>query len=274
MSGDDLEPMHDELSALLQQERQREPVSAQVSTRIRDHVAASVGLGVGLGVASAAKAAAASSAKAAASATTASTALGTASVVMAPKTLFVVGAVLFAGGLSTVVATKVWTRSPGTERSDVVGSRAPQAQPTVSRDAVEPVVPAVSEPVVQVEARPETAPAYANAETKVAVPDRAEPAQAPATSRDHDLASERALIEQARQAVAFRRWEAALSSLDQHGRKFSRGRLAEERESLRVPVLVMLGRHEDARTAGKRFHARYPASIFTGGVDQALRSIP
>jgi hypothetical protein len=280
MSDDDLEPMRDELSALLQQERQRAPVPAQVSTRIREQVAASVGLGLGLGgaatakaavsasaktAASGAKAAASASAKAAVSATATSTAIGTTSVVIAPKVIAIVGAVLLAGGLSTVVATKVLTPSPASDRSRAARSGvSPSSSATVVETcAAEPtVVPTVIEPVTAIASSAAPAPTE---EPKATVREG---------SRDHDLASERSLIEQARQAVGFRRWAAASSLLDQHRRRFNRGRLAEERDSLRVPVLVMLGRHDDARAAAERFHARYPTSIFATGVDQALRSIP
>jgi outer membrane protein assembly factor BamD (BamD/ComL family) len=94
------------------------------------------------------------------------------------------------------------------------------------------------------------------------------------SSRDRELAMESELLAQARDAVAHRQWQDAWTLLEQHRRKFLRGRLAEERESLRVPVLVMLDRYAEARDAAQRFHARYTASIFAAGVNQAIASIP
>jgi hypothetical protein len=91
--------------------------------------------------------------------------------------------------------------------------------------------------------------------------------------RDRDLAAERALIEQARTALARGRGDVALAALDRHARAYPRGALEEERESLRVEALAGDGRSDQARAAGARFHRRFPRSIFAPVVDEALRSL-
>jgi pimeloyl-ACP methyl ester carboxylesterase len=66
----------------------------------------------------------------------------------------------------------------------------------------------------------------------------------------------------------------ALAALERHARRFVRGRLAEERESLRVPTLVMLGRSDEARRAAARFHARFPSSLCAPVVERPVEAIP
>jgi hypothetical protein len=95
-----------------------------------------------------------------------------------------------------------------------------------------------------------------------------------ARERDRSLAAERALIEQARTALAREQGAAALAVLERHARDFPEGELAEERESLQVQALVGLERFEQARKVAARFHRRYPRSIFAAVVDEAVRSIP
>jgi hypothetical protein len=94
--------------------------------------------------------------------------------------------------------------------------------------------------------------------------------------REHDrsLAAERALIEQARSALARDQGAAALAALERHAHDYPQGELEEERESLQVQALVGLERYDQARKIGARFHKRFPRSIFGAGVDEALKSIP
>jgi TolA-binding protein len=92
--------------------------------------------------------------------------------------------------------------------------------------------------------------------------------------RDRGLAAERKLIEMARTALSRGQTDGALVSLGRHARLFPNGQLAEERESLYVQALVSSGAFEQARGRGKRFHRRYPQSLFAPVVDKALQSIP
>jgi hypothetical protein len=101
---------------------------------------------------------------------------------------------------------------------------------------------------------------------------------APGTSAsarsDRELAAERELLERARTALARARGADALSALDEHARTFRRGRLAEERESLRVATLIALGRAAEARAAAERFSKRHPNSLFGPAVQEMVRSLP
>jgi hypothetical protein len=54
----------------------------------------------------------------------------------------------------------------------------------------------------------------------------------------------------------------------------ARGRLAEEREALRIRALAAAGRSHDARARAAAFRARFPRSLFLPVVDQVLGSIP
>ena len=67
---------------------------------------------------------------------------------------------------------------------------------------------------------------------------------------------------------------AALPPIAEHARRFKNGRLAEEREALRVKALVGLGRMEDARRAAAGFKARFPYSVLLPAVSQMPVSRP
>jgi hypothetical protein len=76
------------------------------------------------------------------------------------------------------------------------------------------------------------------------------------------------LLRRARGAVAREDFAAALLPIIEHARRFRNGRLAEEREALRVKALVGLGRTEDARRAAASFEARFPNSVLLPAVNQ------
>jgi hypothetical protein len=90
-----------------------------------------------------------------------------------------------------------------------------------------------------------------------------------------DLAREELhLMRQARATVARGDFEAALSAIAEHARRFKNGRLVEEREALRVKALVGLGRAEEARHAAAAFRARFPLSVLLPAVGQMPVSRP
>jgi outer membrane protein assembly factor BamD (BamD/ComL family) len=66
----------------------------------------------------------------------------------------------------------------------------------------------------------------------------------------------------------------AFETTELHGRRFPKGRLAEERESVAIQALVRLERHEEARRRASDFERRYPTSVFLPVIGRALRSIP
>jgi hypothetical protein len=82
------------------------------------------------------------------------------------------------------------------------------------------------------------------------------------------------LLRQARDAVARGDLAAALAPVAEHARRFPEGRLAEEREALRVRALTGLGRSDEARGAAAGFRARFPHSVLLPRVDEMLQAPP
>jgi hypothetical protein len=82
------------------------------------------------------------------------------------------------------------------------------------------------------------------------------------------------LLRQAHAAVARQDFAAALTPIAQHTRQFRDGRLAEEREALRVKALAGLGRTEEARRAAAAFEARFPLSVLLPAVSRMPASEP
>jgi hypothetical protein len=75
------------------------------------------------------------------------------------------------------------------------------------------------------------------------------------------------LLTQARAAVLHEDYAAALPPLAEHARRFRHGRLAEEREALRVKALAGLGRDREAERAAAAFEARFPRSPLVSAVN-------
>jgi hypothetical protein len=82
----------------------------------------------------------------------------------------------------------------------------------------------------------------------------------PVTARE-SYAAELHLLQRAQVAYANREFGRALALVFEHGRRFPSGRLAEEREVLRVRALSGAGRTEEASSASAAFAARFPRSI-------------
>lgn len=76
------------------------------------------------------------------------------------------------------------------------------------------------------------------------------------------------LLGQARTDVARDDFAAALRPIAEHARRFREGRLAEEREALRVKALAGLGRTGEARRAAAAFEDRFPRSVLLPAVRQ------
>jgi hypothetical protein len=155
----------------------------------------------------------------------------------------------------------------------VTERHAERARVAVVAPAAAPLPPPPPRPAPVVEAQPEpAAPSVVRAENPRPRPEHA--AKTETRERDRNLAAERALIEQARTALAREQGAAALAMLERHARDFPGAELAEERESLHVQALVSLERFEQARKVAAAFHRRFPRSIFGAVVDEALKSIP
>jgi TolA-binding protein len=82
--------------------------------------------------------------------------------------------------------------------------------------------------------------------------------QAPVTD---SYAAELALLRDAHGAYGSHDFANALRLLAEHGRRFPNGRLAEEREALRVRALSSSGQSQAASVAAHAFAARFPRSV-------------
>jgi hypothetical protein len=147
----------------------------------------------------------------------------------------------------------------GAHRRSLAGS----SLPTPATHVVSPAVPLPSP------AAPTAPSTAAPPETIDAAPT---PSSAAATTsatralRDAPGPEELRLLGLARAAVARHDFAAALVPIGEHARRFKDGRLAEEREALRVKALSGLGRTGEARRAANAFEARFPRSVLLPAV--------
>lgn len=88
------------------------------------------------------------------------------------------------------------------------------------------------------------------------------------------LNGERAVLEIARTGLTRGQSAAAIAALERHARRYPRGRLAPERDSMWVQALVSAGRYDAAQEHAARFRRSYPGSMLQPVVDEALRQIP
>jgi hypothetical protein len=91
-----------------------------------------------------------------------------------------------------------------------------------------------------------------------------------ARANETSLGAERALIDMARTAVARSQGDAALPPLERHAREFPNGRLAEERDWLRIQALLLLRRTDEANARAVAFRRMYPRSLMLPALDQVI----
>ena len=94
------------------------------------------------------------------------------------------------------------------------------------------------------------------------------PRAARTANAQESYAAELRLLHRAQVAYAGEDFSAALMLVAEHARRFPNGRLAEEREALRVRSLAGAGRSEDARRATAAFAARFPRSVLLPRLQQ------
>jgi len=94
----------------------------------------------------------------------------------------------------------------------------------------------------------------------------------PAKSAADVYARELRVLQPAQRAVARQDFDVALAAIAEHQRRFPSGRLAEEREALRVKALLGLGRNGDAQRAGVAFRERFPRSALRQRMDRMLET--
>lgn len=125
---------------------------------------------------------------------------------------------------------------------------APPAAPTSSAivDQASCAAPVAPPPAQTAAPQPSVAP----------TPQRAERA----LSAQESYAAELALLQGAQAAYSDRSFATALHLVAEHARRFPNGRLAEEREALRVKALSGAGRQKDADKAASAFSERFPRS--------------
>ena len=131
------------------------------------------------------------------------------------------------------------------------------------------------EKFVPVQAGVAARPARLAALEVVAVPEAsAEEVEAPPAKPRHlprsaTYAAELALLQRAHTAYARSDYAGALAIVGEHGRRFPNGRLAEEREAIRVESLASAGHAAEARGAASTFAKRFPRSVLLPRVKEA-----
>lgn len=130
------------------------------------------------------------------------------------------------------------------ERLHPISAPAPSSRPVVGRAPIA------------------AAPAAVSAQDALAPVEESRRSKAPVSQE------ELRLLTQARTAVAREDFNAALRPIAEHARRFRDGRLAEEREALRVKALAGLGRRDEARRAAAAFEDRFPRSVLLPAVRQ------
>jgi hypothetical protein len=126
-------------------------------------------------------------------------------------------------------------------------------------------------------AEPVLAPAAPTAQVPTARLAAAPSPGAPAASRralapgrGDSSTEELQLLDRARQSDARGDYASVLAIARAHESSYSEGRLAEEREVLRVKALVGLGRGNEARDVAARFRRQFPRSVLLKKIDDML----
>jgi len=150
---------------------------------------------------------------------------------------------------AAAAALAIHGREPVTE----LPNEAQLGEPAVVASA--PLVGVPSASAAELESEPEPEPALP-APSALAPSSVKQPAR-PAES----YAGELELLRRAHAAFAGGDFSTALRLLAEHARRFPSGRLAEEREALRVRALSSSGQGDAARRAAEAFAARFPRSV-------------
>jgi hypothetical protein len=133
---------------------------------------------------------------------------------------------------------------------------------------------AVKAPVVVASPVVEGAASDGERQPIVPRPVRSAPARLAPVPVTPSLSEERALLDEARDALSQGEGERALTLTDEYARRFARPQLGEEREALAIQALVLAGRYVEARDRAARFEAVSPRSLFRPAVEASLSSIP
>ena len=90
--------------------------------------------------------------------------------------------------------------------------------------------------------------------------------------KENVFTAELELLQRAHAAYTRREFSVALTLVAEHTRRFPRGRLAEQREALRVRSLLGAGRAEEAHRAAAAFAVRFPRSVLLSRLEGSPES--
>lgn len=155
---------------------------------------------------------------------------------------------LAVGSAGAVVALRSNPHPP--QPPSLVNESPPARHPRAPVPASPPAQEPASEPAL---ASPPTSGAPAARQPRTESRRAAKPAES--------YAAELRLLHQAQTACAARDFTSALEVLREHRQRFPTGRLAEQREALRVRALSGAGREMEASRAADEFAARFPRSV-------------
>jgi hypothetical protein len=172
--------------------------------------------------------------------------------------------VLFAAAASIlllvgVAAAYQMLRQPEPSSASTVGASG-AARPATPRAAVPVAIPEAVPQAVEPAAEPVSA--------KASVPGQ----RAVLASKHHLAREELRLLDRARRADARGDYLGVLAIAAEHERSHPTGRLAEEREVLRVKALVGLGRGGEARQLVANFRRQFPRSVLRHKIEDMLAS--
>jgi hypothetical protein len=252
--SDELRPLPPEIAALLSDERNALPPSAEARSRVRGRLQATLGAAV-IGAAATA---------------------GSVATPAAAATLATTGKLTAVAGkpLALALAVKITIAVCG---AGAVGATAYLARRSLAPRAVAPtaVVPAAVAPAAPSVPLPPPSP--------LPLPSTSSPSPltSPSTSTSTStstisqpvahgsLKEERALLGRAQAALGDDDAAGAMAAVERHARRFPDGQLAEERDSLRVRALAAAGDRDEARRRAGEFARRYPRSLFLPSVRAA-----
>lgn len=144
---------------------------------------------------------------------------------------------LLIGAASAAAALRAWIPQP------------PAPSPEVSPRVLRPVPASAPDHPAPTAVAPEA--------TSIPKPQR----HARLPTAQESYAAELDLLQRAQAAYTRRSFPNALVLVAEHGRRFPNGRLAEQREALRVRSLAGSGRVDEARSAVAAFALRFPRSV-------------
>lgn len=150
--------------------------------------------------------------------------------------------------------------------AEVPSPELPRVVPSRSQDATVPAPPSVIHRRAPAQAPIEVA----LAEKTTLAPPSIQSATAPATEPHWGLEAEGELLQKGRTAMVRGDSEGALAAVEEHASRFPQGKLAEEREALRIQVLVSEDRDPEARAALGAFRRTYPRSLLGPALEEAV----